>query len=141
MYIYEPKINCYRLKKTKLLHEHKRESRLRKVLNNIFGRENVFEEVCFDWCVNPETDCYLRFDFCVILSETKFFLVEFHGEQHFKQNKFFHNKKEFNEQIKRDKIKKDCAKKQKIPLVIISYKEPINTKNITRILQYFNIIK
>lgn len=142
LFIFEPKIQAYRIKKTKLIFGHKRENRLRKILNNIYGKENVFEECCFDWSINPKTGCYLRYDFAVLLKNGDFFLIEFHGEQHFKKVKHFHkNNSDFESQLERDKLKIKFAKKNNIDLVVIKYNEAINELNIRRILRYFSKLK
>ena len=131
-YIYEPLINGYRLKKSRLLHDNVRESRLRKILNKLYNIQNVFEEVVFEWCKNPKTNTCLRFDFGV-LTPDGLVLVEFNGEQHYKYVPFFHKTKAgFLEQKYRDSVKKQKAKEMGIPLHIVAYNCILNESNIKR---------
>lgn len=50
-------------------------------------------------------------------------LVEFHGEQHYKLNSFFHKSEEdFTYQKERDMFKRELAKLVGVPLLVLSYK-------------------
>ena len=50
-------------------------------------------------------------------------LVEFHGEQHYKLNDFFHKSEEdFTYQKERDMFKRELAKLVGLPLLVLSYK-------------------
>lgn len=134
-FLYDEEIGAYRLNKHKLIHEHKRESRLRKILKDMFGAENVHEEVCFDWCINPETGVMLRFDF-LVQTPAERFLIEFNGEQHYHYNKyFFKNKTEFNKQRERDKVKVTLCKAHDIPLIVIPYNVALNEEGIWKIIR------
>jgi hypothetical protein len=133
--MYEPRIKGYRIKKNQLLHENKRESRLRKILNRIFGISNIYEEVAFDWCYNPETTALLRFDFAIVLPD-RIFLVEFNGEQHYKFVKFYHkNRANYKKQLERDKIKVKSCRKKGIALVVVPYYMAIEENNIWTLIK------
>lgn len=130
-YIYDALINGYRLKKNQLVHSHIRESRLRIILNRLYGKNNVIEEVVFTWCKNPVTGACMRYDFAVTTDKT--FLIEFNGEQHYKYIKFFHkNKETFKEQQIRDKIKKEKAKEFGYPLLIVPFNIVLTETNIKK---------
>ncbi|MFK7002047.1 hypothetical protein V3470_13705 [Flavobacterium oreochromis] len=78
----------------------------------------------FDDCIHKRR---LPFDFAVFLND-KVGLIEFHGEQHYKLNKFFHSKSKikYKEYLTRDKIKEEYAKSNNIDLLIIPYYEIFN---------------
>lgn len=133
-FIYDKDISAFRLNKHKLVHEHRRESRLRKLLKGMFGAAQIYEEVCFEWCYNPETGCLLRFDFLVV-DGGRIFLIEFNGEQHYKRVNFFHKTKlDFEKQKLRDKIKVETCRKMKMPLIIVPFNVAINEQNIKRLI-------
>ena len=69
----------------------------------------------------------MRFDFAIFSNEDKLlFLLEYDGEQHYKEINFFRNSLE-NIQM-RDKMKEEYCLKNNIKLIRISYKENINEK-------------
>lgn len=71
----------------------------------------------------------LSYDFYI---PEKNLLIEFNGEQHYKQIEIFGGKKAFALQIKHDKLKKEYAKNNGIDLLVISY---LDFKNINSILE------
>lgn len=72
----------------------------------------------------------LPFDFAIQINE-KLYLIEFHGEQHYKTGKgFFACDKSFKLRKINDKIKHNYCKNNKLNLVIISYKDYTNIEQI-----------
>jgi hypothetical protein len=71
-------------------------------------------------------DCFhikpLPFDFMVIKDSVKY-LIEFHGEQHYKSINYGRNKTNFDYRKQLDKIKMDYATKNNIPFLEIPYTE------------------
>lgn len=65
----------------------------------------------------------LPFDFKVVLSNNKFFLIEYQGKQHYEAIPFFGGEESFVKQQKRDNIKMEYCKKNDIKLLIIKYTE------------------
>jgi Zn ribbon nucleic-acid-binding protein len=101
----------------------KGEVRIRKYLedNNIYFQE----QYSFNDCRNVYP---LKFDFYLEDDSGKIILIEYDGEQHFKQ--MFYSD-EYNESLKRDKIKDDyCNNHDNIDLYRISYKEFDNIETI-----------
>lgn len=66
----------------------------------------------------------LPFDFMIEFKSQKY-LIEFQGQQHFQEcsGSWKKTRNEFKNIKKRDKIKKEWCEKNKIPLLIITYKE------------------
>jgi hypothetical protein len=60
----------------------KSERKLLKWLRSVFGDESVTDQVCFDWCRNPQTRHPARFDAYLKSANT---LIELDGPQHFLQ--------------------------------------------------------
>lgn len=100
--------------------------------------EHKIEECLKELKINYEyqysfPDCKYKnplfFDFMICINN-KIALIEFYGEQHYKNINFGSNNTIFNfEEIhKRDEIKKEYCKKNNIPLLVISYDEYSNTK-------------
>lgn len=77
--------------------------------------------------LKTENGFLMRFDFAIFSNEDKLlFLLEYDGEQHYKETNFFKNSLE---NIKmRDKMKEEYCLKNNIKLIRISYKENINEK-------------
>ena len=92
-------------------------------LGVIFDRQFRIPE-----CRNSKS---LPFDFDVWI-KGKPFLIEFHGEQHYKPSNLF-GKEKFKIQKHRDRIKKSFCKKNNIPLLVIKYTE----KNIETAVRKF----
>lgn len=72
------------------------------------------KEKTFEGCVYEKK---LRFDFYV---DDKY-LIEFDGEQHFKENYFFSKTQNLEETQKRDSVKNQWCKEHNIPLIRIPY--------------------
>lgn len=79
----------------------------------------------------------LRFDFCIFI-DSKMALIEFNGEQHYKETVYFNKKSKPKDQFiiqqTRDKIKVDFCLAKNIPLLVIKYTD---IKNIDSILDEF----
>lgn len=79
-------------------------------------------EVSFPFCVNPETNASLKFDFALIdndKSGTVLCVIEYQGEQHYKdRGRFGKQQREIT-----DKIKKSYCEKNNLPLYEIRYDE------------------
>ncbi len=89
--------------------------------------ENVLKKIKIKYnCQHKFDDCLykqkLPFDF-VIFINNKIGLIEYQGEQHYKQVDFGGNNANstLEENIRRDRIKADYAKRKEIPLLLISY--------------------
>lgn len=74
----------------------------------------------FDDCKNKRK---LPFDFAVFNGEEIFALIEYQGRQHYTAVEIFGGEKEFLNRKRNDKIKREYCKRNKIPLIEISYKE------------------
>lgn len=84
------------------------EEKCREAVEKIFNKK--FVKIRPSWLKNPRTNKNLE---CDSYNEELKLCVEFHGEQHLRQNKFYHKTEEdFKKQQYRDQLKKDlCAKK------------------------------
>lgn len=71
----------------------------------------------------------LPFDFKVVLQNGKFFMIEYNGQQHYEEIKFF-NSRTLEDQKKCDEIKRYYCSKNNIPLLIIKYTDYDNIENI-----------
>ena len=80
---------------------NKTEKKLYEQLSKFYP--NLNPQFRIDWCKNPNTNCYLPFDF--VLKEQKI-IIELDGIQHFKQ---VMNWKTPEEQFENDKYKEKCA--------------------------------
>ncbi len=83
----------------------------------------------FDECKNERM---LPFDFGLTDTENNWYIIEYHGEQHYIPKEFFGGKKQFKLQIKLDKIKVRYCKNNNVPLLIIPYWD---FENIEKILE------
>lgn len=63
----------------------------------------------------------LRFDFAIIFNNKIKYLIEFDGEQHFKQIKYFGGQNSFNQLQRNDMAKNQWCKENNIPLIRIPY--------------------
>lgn len=81
------------------------------------------KEVTFPSLTNPETGCYLRYDFGILSKENKInYLIEYDGSQHFINEKSgFYTKEILNSIKERDYIKTKFCKDNNIPLIRIPY--------------------
>ena len=91
----------------------KGEEKISQILreNNIsFEKQKTFND-----CRNPKTDALLRFDFYI----NNQYLLEYDGEQHFKEKSFGHEN--LGERQYKDKIKNQYCIENNIPLIRIPY--------------------
>lgn len=108
-------------------HASKGEKECHKILSKNKNVKNILFQYTIDTCsyINP-----LPFDFKVELNNSKYILIEYQGQQHYKPIEFWGGVKKYEEQIIKDKIKYDYCDKNNINLLIISYKMNIeNTIN------------
>ena len=82
--------------------------------NNI----DFIKEYCFIDCVNPETKQKFRFDFYIV---DKNYIIEFDGEQHFKEVSIWGGKEGLKKRQLYDKIKNEYCIKNNIGLIRIPY--------------------
>lgn len=113
-------------------HQSKGEKEIRKyLLDNSLEFEN---EYAFDDCRGEKYS--LRFDFCIFKDRNVWFLIEYDGEFHFKENKIYKNesvrKQKFRELKNRDFIKTEYCENKKIPLLRIPYWDKENITDIIR---------
>lgn len=75
-----------------------------------------------EYAVNINDKIY-RFDFAILKEKSLYYLIEFDGEQHFKENNNFlwHNEDNLADIQKRDAIKNQWCKDNNIPLIRIPY--------------------
>lgn len=76
----------------------------------------------------------LRFDFAIIENDKIKCLIEYQGEQHYKENPYFGGEERFKKQQKYDELKRKYCEKNKIKLVEIPYweLEEINEEYLKR---------
>lgn len=88
-----------------------------ELISKILRENNIpFEtQKTFDDCRNPKTNFLLRFDFCI---DNKY-LIEYNGQQHFKEKSFGHENLE--ERQYKDNFKNNYCKEHDIPLIRIPY--------------------
>lgn len=91
-----------------------------QLLTKIFIENNIkyTKQKIFSDCVNPKTNCLLRFDF--YLPEYNC-CIEYDGEQHFKEKNTWYTQEEFKELKERDSIKNQYCKNNNIKLIRIPY--------------------
>lgn len=88
--------------------------KVRKLLHELFPNDIVLEEVKI-----PKTRLFLDF-----FLPSKRLIIEVHGEQHYKYNRYFYkNKLEFIEAIKRDNLKIEWSNINNFSIIILPYNE------------------
>lgn len=98
----------------------------------------VTKEKTFEDLLNPKTGKHLYFDL-VIKHRNQFLgLVEYDGEQHFKEIKHFTGT--LKEQQYRDTIKDEYAKNNNLPLLRVSYKDYLDNSAEEKIKQFLQNI-
>jgi len=101
-----------------------------KYVKNYFNGCKIIEEATFDNCINPETNCKLRFD---IYIPDKNIAIECDGIQHNKRDSYFNIlaiKSGFTPSYVTDKIKESYCKENNIKLIRIPYSRTINQKYV-----------
>ena len=110
---------------------HNKESKGVKKIKEILNNNNIpfTTEKTFLDCRFPDSNAYARFDFYI----NNQFLLEYDGEQHFKEldKKFF--KDTLKKRQEHDKYKNQWCKEHNIPLVRIPYYE-LNNINLEMIM-------
>ena len=86
----------------------------------------IKKQYIFNDCININP---LPFDFYIELKNGIYFLLEYHGQQHYKEVPLWDGEDGFKERQYRDNIKIDYCKKHNIPLCIISYRQFNNIEN------------
>lgn len=104
-------------------------TKILKSLNINFQKEKTFE-----WLINTNGEkLFIDFYF-----PDKNFALEYDGQQHYKNVKYFYKTEEkYLDSIKRDKIKNELLKEHNIPLVRVSYKDKITESFIKNIYEQF----
>lgn len=92
------------------------------------------KEKTFPWLINTNGEnLYLDFYFA-----SKNFALEYDGEQHYKNIKYFYKTNEnFEKAQNRDRLKEELLKQHNIPLVRISYKDNLSEQFILGIYEQF----
>ena len=102
----------------------------RKIMNILEALNIKFEhEKHFDWALNG----YIRYDFFVPQYNL---IIEYHGEQHYKDIPFFHRKFSLAEQQERDLQKQQNAEKMGFNYLVIPYTDFHNIEIILK--SWFN---
>lgn len=102
------------------------------IIENILNKNNLkyIKEKTFNTCRFPDTNALARFDFWV----NNEFLIEYDGEQHFKEGDLNYFKDTLEKRQQHDAFKDKWCKENNIPLIRISYKELYNIKTLDDIL-------
>ena len=116
-YSWNPSSKESSVKKRSKLHE-----KAKDLLDILFPYDRILEEVSLAGTSSGPRRGTLRADFFI---PNRNLIVEVHGEQHFKFNKFFFNDKlSFYRAKARDKDKKEWCSLNGIRLVEFNYNEP-----------------
>lgn len=100
-------------------------NRFIKIINELKNTFDTIEEVKFNDCVYKRK---LPFDMGILKDNKIVLLLEFNGDQHYKNS--FGDQKKFEDQQKRDAIKKKYAEDNGIPLLIIPYNTKLSIEEI-----------
>jgi len=104
--------------------KNKTEKKLYNWLIKNYPSYKIMKEYKKNWCRNPETKCYLRYDFYI--KELKL-IIELDGIQHFKYVEFFNNN--ISDQQNRDLYKMLQAFKQNLSFIRIFQEDVLFNKN------------
>lgn len=109
------------------------ESRGEKEIRMCLNKYNIFYER-EKWFSNCRNILPLPFDFGMPYDNGTWFLIEYHGLQHYEvlKNNWYGGKKELKERQYRDKLKYQYCKDNNIPLLIIPYWEFDNIEQILK---------
>ena len=103
---------------------------LRFLLNNISNlgiTNDKFDQYKPDWCINPDTNRYLPYDFYIELVNGKKIIIECDGEQHYTQNTHFHrNDRTLEKQEDRDIYKMQKALDNNCSIIRVHQEEVYN---------------
>lgn len=107
------------------------ERRIRKHLS----KKNISfqSQYKFDDCRNKRS---LPFDFAIMNNEKVIGLIEFQGEQHYREVEYFGGKEGYAKRMRNDNIKLQYCKSNNIPLLIIKYDEDVKEK-LDNFLKYY----
>jgi len=101
---------------------HKREIRLTKILEKVYGKKNIITSYHPIWAFSTKQ---VLFEFDIYI-KSKDLLIEYNGIQHYEYTPFFHGTKiKFVLQLRRDKSKARLAKRNGKKLIVFKYNEPI----------------
>lgn len=96
----------------------------KELLSAVFTHDRILEELSLPGSKNEYRSTTLRADFFI---PNRLIIVEVHGEQHYKFNKFFFkNKLEFYKSKARDNDKKTWCELNSIKLIEFNYNEDID---------------
>ena len=89
---------------------------------------NFKKEQSFDDLVSPGKKRKLRYDFSIKQNNKIIGLIEFQGDQHFQNVKFWGDQKDFDKRILHDKLKKEYAINHNIPILYLTKKDDLFNK-------------
>lgn len=136
-YVWDSSIEAFRQKKRNTGSRytkdsfHGKEIVLTKILEEIYGKDDVFTSVHPIWAVS-EKGALLEYD---ILIKSKNLFIEYNGIQHYEFSNFFHKtENRFHEQQARDKLKQSYAIEKGYTLYVIKYDYPLFKDTIISLL-------
>ena len=97
--------------------------KIKELLQN--ANISFVQEKSFETCINSVTKRKFRFDFYI----DNLYLLEYDGEQHFKESSLFGGKEEFEKRKEYDNYKNSWCEENGIPLIRIPYNK-ISTLDI-----------
>ncbi len=103
------------------------EANLRKILKQFFPKIEI--EYSPKWINQKRLDIFLP---------SKKIAIEYHGEQHYKPNKFFGGKEAFKKRIKSDQEKKELCLKKGVSFVEWPYTIKVNRRNVKKLVNHIN---
>lgn len=108
-------------------------SKTELLIANILEENNIqfIKQYSFDDFTSDYNNLKFRFDFGIIKENKLSYLIEYDGEQHFKENinqNGWNTKENFEKTKKRDLIKNEYCLKNNIPLIRIPYTHKNNIK-------------
>ena len=120
----------YEWDKSKFINNKTEGMILRFLLNNISNlgiTNDKFDQYKPDWCINPDTNRHLPYDFYIELVNGKKIIIECDGEQHYTQNSHFHrNDRTLEKQEDRDIYKMQKALDNNCSIIRVHQEEVYN---------------
>ena len=120
----------YEWDKSKFINNKTEGMILRFLLNNISNlgiTNDKFDQYIPDWCINPDTNRHLPYDFYIELVNGKKIIIECDGEQHYTQNSHFHrNGRTLEKQEDRDIYKMQKALDNNCSIIRVHQEEVYN---------------